>query len=143
MGQAVERGLAFELSYAPALSDSNIRRALFSPLLFYPPSPTREKGFGTGQGRQLMASLGRKLGKGLILSSGAARPIQLRGPFDAAVLLTLFGGTAELGRQALSRLPSPSTPPPVASHRDRCLKGTRSGSCSERRRSSRSRGPYR
>ena len=84
LGQAVERGLGFELSYSPALLDSSLRRTLLA------------------QGRQLMASLGRKVGSGLVLSSGARSPIQLRGPFDAANLVVLFGAQPSLGRAAIS-----------------------------------------
>lgn len=87
IGQAVERGLAFELCYGPALQDSSLRRSVFC------------------QGRQLAASLGRAMGEGLVLSSAASAPIQLRGPFDVANLICLFGGRPEDGRRAISHAP--------------------------------------
>jgi len=79
---AIEKGLSFEISYGAALSDSSQRRDAFC------------------NGRDLVRACGRKK-DGLIFSSRATRPIELRAPFDAANMALLFGLNSEEGRRAV------------------------------------------
>lgn len=68
---AVRRGVAFEILYSKVLhADESTRRSIF------------------GNARLLCRST---RGKGLVLSSGTANPLDLRSPSDAQNLATLFG----------------------------------------------------
>ena len=62
---AIARGVHFEICYAPALRDSSARRNLIS-------------------NAQQLLRLTR--GRNVVLSSGAERPMELRGPHDVANL---------------------------------------------------------
>uniref|UniRef100_A0A914WX37 Ribonuclease P protein subunit p30 n=1 Tax=Plectus sambesii TaxID=2011161 RepID=A0A914WX37_9BILA len=79
---AVEKGMGMEISYAPALSDSSARRQVFA------------------NARQLLAAT--RGGRGVVLTSKADAILDLRAPYDAANLVTLFGGTPDLGRKLVS-----------------------------------------
>lgn len=80
---AIEKGITFEISYSSALSDSSQRREAFC------------------NGRDMVRACGRKR-DGLVFSSRATRPIELRSPFDAANLTLLFGvNNAEDGRRTI------------------------------------------
>uniref|UniRef100_A0A8C5MXK6 Ribonuclease P protein subunit p30 n=1 Tax=Leptobrachium leishanense TaxID=445787 RepID=A0A8C5MXK6_9ANUR len=78
---AIERGIFFELIYTPAIKDSTIRRYTISNAL------------------NLMQFC---KGKNIILSSGAERPLDMRGPYDVATLGLLFGLSEGTSKAALS-----------------------------------------
>ncbi|XP_041939259.1 ribonuclease P protein subunit p30 isoform X1 [Alosa sapidissima] len=67
---AIDRGVFFEIVYTPAIRDSTMRR------------------YTIGNSLGLMETC---KGKGVILSSGAERPLELRGPYDIANLGIVFG----------------------------------------------------
>ncbi|XP_018418355.1 PREDICTED: ribonuclease P protein subunit p30 [Nanorana parkeri] len=78
---AIERGIFFELIYTPAIKDSTLRRYTISNAL------------------NLMQT---SKGKNIIVSSGAERPLDLRGPYDVATLGLLFGLSEGPAKAALS-----------------------------------------
>uniref|UniRef100_A0A915KLD6 Ribonuclease P protein subunit p30 n=1 Tax=Romanomermis culicivorax TaxID=13658 RepID=A0A915KLD6_ROMCU len=78
---AIEKGITFEITYSPALMDSSVRRDCFA------------------NGRDLHRA---SKGKGLILSSKASKPIEIRSPFDVANMGLLFGLTSEQSGRAVS-----------------------------------------
>ncbi|XP_069467413.1 ribonuclease P protein subunit p30 isoform X2 [Ambystoma mexicanum] len=78
---AIERGLFFELVYAPAIKDSTVRRYTISNALSL---------------MQLCKE------KNIILSSAAETPMELRGPYDVATLGLLFGLSDFAAKAALS-----------------------------------------
>lgn len=78
---ALARGISFELCYSPALREPNSRRQLFANAL----AVVRATG-----------------GAGVILSSGAQRAFELRGPYDVANLGTLFGLSLAAAKAAVS-----------------------------------------
>ena len=78
---ALGRGITFELCYSPALREPNSRRQLFTNAL----AVVRATG-----------------GAGVILSSGAQRAFELRGPHDVANLGTLFGLSLAAAKAAVS-----------------------------------------
>ncbi|ETE64989.1 Ribonuclease P protein subunit p30, partial [Ophiophagus hannah] len=65
---AIERGVYFELLYVPAIKDSTMRRYTIS-------------------NAYNLLQICR--GKNIVLSSGAEKPIQLRGPYDVANMLRI------------------------------------------------------
>lgn len=67
---ALDRGVFFEIVYTPAIRDSTMRR------------------YTIGNSLGLMETC---KGKGVILSSGAEKPLDLRGPYDIANLGIVFG----------------------------------------------------
>ncbi|XP_063077605.1 ribonuclease P protein subunit p30 [Engraulis encrasicolus] len=67
---AIDRGVFFEIIYTPAIRDSTMRR------------------YSIGNSLSLMETC---KGKGVILSSGAEKPLELRGPYDIANLGIVFG----------------------------------------------------
>ncbi|XP_066549385.1 ribonuclease P protein subunit p30 [Amia ocellicauda] len=67
---AIDRGVYFEINYTPAIKDSTMRRYTISNSL------------------SLMEIC---KGKNVIISSGAEKPLELRGPYDIANLGLLFG----------------------------------------------------
>ncbi|XP_012688854.1 ribonuclease P protein subunit p30 [Clupea harengus] len=67
---AIDRGVFFEIVYTPAIRDSTMRR------------------YTIGNSLGLMETC---KGKGVILSSGAEKPLELRGPYDIANLGLVFG----------------------------------------------------
>ena len=77
---ALARGVVFELCYSPALREPSARRQLLA------------------NATALVRATG---GRGLLLSSGAARAFELRGPHEAANLGTLFGLTQAAAKEAL------------------------------------------
>ncbi|XP_073541649.1 ribonuclease P protein subunit p30 isoform X4 [Phyllobates terribilis] len=81
INSAIERGIFFELIYSPAIKDSTIRRYTISNAI------------------NLMEIC---KGKNVILSSGAEKPLDLRGPYDVATLGLLFGLPERSSKAALS-----------------------------------------
>lgn len=81
MRAALARGVVFELCYAPALREPAARRQLLANAL----ALTRATG-----------------GAGIIVSSGALRAFELRGPFDVANLSTLYGLAPAAAKEAVS-----------------------------------------
>jgi len=81
MRTALARGVVFELCYAQALREPAARRQLLANAL----ALTRATG-----------------GAGIIISSGAQRAFELRGPFDVANLSTLFGLAPAAAKEAVS-----------------------------------------
>ena len=73
--------MVFELCYAPALREPTVRRQLFANAL----AVVRAAG-----------------GAGVILSSGALRAFELRGPYDVANLGTLFGLSLAAAKEAVA-----------------------------------------
>jgi ribonuclease P/MRP protein subunit RPP1 len=73
--------VVFELCYAPALREPTVRRQLFANAL----AVVRAAG-----------------GAGVILSSGALRAFELRGPYDVANLGTLFGLSLAAAKEAVA-----------------------------------------
>uniref|UniRef100_A0A8C5RF93 Ribonuclease P protein subunit p30 n=1 Tax=Laticauda laticaudata TaxID=8630 RepID=A0A8C5RF93_LATLA len=78
---AIERGVYFELLYVPAIKDSTMRRYTIS-------------------NAYNLLQICR--GKNIVLSSGAEKPIQLRGPYDVANIGWLFGLSGSNGKAAVS-----------------------------------------
>uniref|UniRef100_A0A4W5QQK4 Ribonuclease P protein subunit p30 n=1 Tax=Hucho hucho TaxID=62062 RepID=A0A4W5QQK4_9TELE len=78
---AIERGVFFEVSYTPAIRDSTMRRHTIANAL------------------NLMEAC---KGKNVIVTSGAGKPLELRGPYDIANLGLLFGLSEEEGKAAIS-----------------------------------------
>ncbi|XP_053306074.1 ribonuclease P protein subunit p30 [Spea bombifrons] len=78
---AIERGIFFELIYTPAIKDSTIRRYTISNAL------------------NLMQFC---KGKNIIISSGAEKPMEMRGPYDVATLGLLFGLSEGASKAAVS-----------------------------------------
>uniref|UniRef100_A0A2K6TCY9 Ribonuclease P/MRP subunit p30 n=1 Tax=Saimiri boliviensis boliviensis TaxID=39432 RepID=A0A2K6TCY9_SAIBB len=81
LGFAIDRGLAFELVYSPAIKDSTMRRYTISNAL------------------NLMQIC---KGKNVIISSAAERPLEIRGPYDVANLGLLFGLSESDAKAAVS-----------------------------------------
>ena len=81
MRAALARGVTFELCYAAALREPTARRQLFANAL----AVVRATG-----------------GAGVLLSSGALRAFELRGPADVANLGTLFGLSLGAAKQAVA-----------------------------------------
>lgn len=82
---ALDRGVHFEVCYAPALRDVNSRRNTFA-------------------NAQALARATR--GRGIVLSSGARSAFELRGPPDVANLATLFGLNQRQAKVALTDAPA-------------------------------------
>ncbi|XP_069836464.1 ribonuclease P protein subunit p30 isoform X1 [Dendropsophus ebraccatus] len=78
---AVERGIFFELIYTPAIKDSTLRRYTISNAIS-------------------LMEVGK--GKNIIISSGAEKSLDLRGPYDVATLGLLFGLSERSAKAALS-----------------------------------------
>uniref|UniRef100_A0A8C7QE99 Ribonuclease P protein subunit p30 n=1 Tax=Oncorhynchus mykiss TaxID=8022 RepID=A0A8C7QE99_ONCMY len=78
---AIERGVFFEVRYTPAIRDSTMRRHTIANAL------------------NLMEAC---KGKNVIVTSGAEKPLELRGPYDIANLGLLFGLSEEDGKAAIS-----------------------------------------
>ncbi|XP_077482919.1 ribonuclease P protein subunit p30 isoform X3 [Stigmatopora argus] len=79
---AAERGLVFEVTYAPAVCHATARRS------------TLVNALGLTQACN---------GKNMMVSSGAAKPLELRGPYDVINLCSLMGLSHDHARNALSR----------------------------------------
>lgn len=78
---ALRRGLCFELKYAPAIVDSNVRRDMLT--------------IGYQYASQRKA-------KNVVISSGAEGKFQVRGPYDIANLGLIFGLSEEQSKSAIS-----------------------------------------
>ncbi|KAK6487550.1 UNVERIFIED_CONTAM: hypothetical protein FKN15_056127 [Acipenser sinensis] len=78
---AIDRGIVFELVYSPAIKDSTMRRYTISNSLS-------------------LMNIGK--GKNIIISSGAEKPLELRGPYDIANLGLLFGLSEGDAKAAIS-----------------------------------------
>ncbi len=81
MRAALARGVVFEVCYAPALREPALRRQLFANAL----AVVRATGSA-----------------GVVLSSGALRAFELRGPLDVANLGTLFGLPLAAAKEAVT-----------------------------------------
>eukprot|EP00053_Salpingoeca_punica_P007315 m.67107 g.67107 ORF g.67107 m.67107 type:complete len:345 (+) comp14092_c0_seq1:27-1061(+) len=82
IGQAVERGIFFEIAYSAALTDSTARRNLIS---------------------NAQALVRACKGRNLIITSEAASAFAIRGPYDIANFATLFGLSISAAKQALAQ----------------------------------------
>lgn len=78
---AVERGLSFEIMYTPAIRDSTARKNVIQLAHFY-------HAFGKS--------------KHIVISSGAASPFHVRGPYDVINLGLLFGLSEEQSKGAIT-----------------------------------------
>ncbi|XP_069720440.1 ribonuclease P protein subunit p30 isoform X2 [Phaenicophaeus curvirostris] len=81
VNMAIDRGIYFELLYTPAIKDSTMRRYTISNAI------------------SLMQIC---KGKNIVISSAAARPLELRGPYDVANLGLLFGLSEGEAKAAVS-----------------------------------------
>ncbi|XP_071668026.1 ribonuclease P protein subunit p30 isoform X4 [Patagioenas fasciata] len=81
VNMAIDRGIFFELLYAPAIKDSTMRRYTISNAI------------------SLMQIC---KGKNIVISSAAERPLELRGPYDIANLGLLFGLSESEAKAAVS-----------------------------------------
>ncbi|CAG8482967.1 1548_t:CDS:2 [Ambispora gerdemannii] len=81
LAKAIERGIYFEICYAPAIRDSTSRRHLIS-------------------NAQNLVRVTR--GKNLIISSGAQKAMELRGPYDIVNLGTIMGMNQEVSKDCIS-----------------------------------------
>uniref|UniRef100_A0A182K8N1 Uncharacterized protein n=1 Tax=Anopheles christyi TaxID=43041 RepID=A0A182K8N1_9DIPT len=82
---AVDRNIAFELKYSPAIENSSDRKATIT-------RAHRYHSFGKS--------------KNVILSSGATNPFQLRSPYDVANLGLIFGLSEEQSKEAIRGIPN-------------------------------------
>uniref|UniRef100_A0A182ST08 Uncharacterized protein n=1 Tax=Anopheles maculatus TaxID=74869 RepID=A0A182ST08_9DIPT len=82
---AVDRNIAFELKYAPAIVSSNDRK-------------------GTITRAHRYHSYGKS--KNVIISSGAKNPFQLRSPYDIANLGLIFGLSEEQSKESIRGVPN-------------------------------------
>ncbi|XP_056153502.1 ribonuclease P protein subunit p30 [Lampris incognitus] len=78
---AIDRGLVFEIVYAPAIRDSTLRRYTIT---------------------NSISLMDRSKGKNVIVSSAAEKPLELRGPYDIANLGLLFGLSEGDAKDAIS-----------------------------------------
>ncbi len=81
MNAAVERGIYFEIPYAPAIRDATLRKNVLTNAM-------------------TLVSLCR--GRNIIITSKALRPIEVRGPYDVTNLGLLFGLTEQQAKNAVS-----------------------------------------
>eukprot|EP00741_Cyanophora_paradoxa_P023535 tig00021589_g22737.t1 len=81
VSQAIDRGVFFEITTAPALKDATARRYVIS---------------------NAIALFRATRGKNLVLSSGATLPIDIRGPYDLINLGTVMGMNHEKSKNAIS-----------------------------------------
>ena len=79
---AIERGISFEILYAPAIRDEGFRKNTISNAL-----------------ELIRVSKGRNI----IMSSGAEKTMELRGPYDIVNLGLLFGLKPDQGKAAVSK----------------------------------------
>ncbi|XP_077359063.1 ribonuclease P protein subunit p30 isoform X2 [Festucalex cinctus] len=83
VNMAAERGVAFEVSYAPAIRDATMRRYTIANAI----------------------SLAQACkGKNVLVSSAAAKPLELRGPYDIINLCSLIGLSDEAAKRSVSCL---------------------------------------
>ncbi|XP_022098367.1 ribonuclease P protein subunit p30-like [Acanthaster planci] len=78
---AIERGIYFEIPYAPAIRDATMRKNVLSNAM-------------------TLITLCR--GKNVIITSQAIKPLEIRGPYDVANLGLLFGLTEQESKNAVS-----------------------------------------
>ncbi|RIB09478.1 RNase P subunit p30-domain-containing protein [Gigaspora rosea] len=81
VGLAIERGIFFEISYAPAIRDSTSRRHLIS-------------------NAQNLVRVSR--GKNIIITSEAQRAMELRGPYDIVNLGTIMGMNQAIAKECIT-----------------------------------------
>ncbi|CAG8815047.1 14264_t:CDS:2 [Cetraspora pellucida] len=81
VGLAIERGIFFEISYAPAIRDSTSRRHLIS-------------------NAQNLVRVSR--GKNIIITSEAQRAMELRGPYDIVNLGTIMGMNQATAKECIT-----------------------------------------
>nr|XP_034304631.1 ribonuclease P protein subunit p30 isoform X2 [Crassostrea gigas] len=82
LSEGIQKGIHFEIQYGPAIRDSSVKKYLIS-------------------NSQLLASFSKS--KNIIISSGAERAIELRGPHDVANLGLLFGLNEAQAKNCVSR----------------------------------------
>ncbi|GET04307.1 ribonuclease P protein subunit p30 [Rhizophagus clarus] len=81
VGLAIERGVYFEICYAPAIRDSASRRQLIS-------------------NAQSLVRVTR--GKNIIITSGSTKSNELRGPYDIVNLGTIMGMNQAMAKDCIS-----------------------------------------
>ncbi|CAG8538630.1 3081_t:CDS:2, partial [Scutellospora calospora] len=81
VGLAIERGIFFEISYAPAIRDATSRRHLIS-------------------NAQNLVRVSR--GKNIIITSEAQRAMELRGPYDIINLGTIMGMNQAIAKECIT-----------------------------------------
>ncbi|GFS26283.1 ribonuclease P protein subunit p30 [Elysia marginata] len=79
---AIKRGIHFEILYSPALKDNSVKRNIIS---------------------NSMSLINISRGKGVIISSGAQKPIELRSPWDVINLGKVFGLSQLQAKDSISR----------------------------------------
>lgn len=85
MQAAIDRGIHFEITYAPALREPTMRRNTFA-------------------NAQALTRATR--GKNIVISSAARNCMEVRGPHEAMNLGTLFGLTEKLAKAAIEKNPA-------------------------------------
>ncbi|KAF3919821.1 hypothetical protein ABW20_dc0109778 [Dactylellina cionopaga] len=84
LGQAISRGIRFEITYSASINDSTARRNLLS---------------------NAAALIRATKGKGIVISSEARKAPSCRAPFDVINLATLWGLNQEKGKDAIANAP--------------------------------------
>lgn len=82
LSEAIKRGIRFEICYAPGVADKNARQQSIS------------------NATQLIRA---SRGRGVVVSSNAARAVACRGPWDVVNLATIWGLSQERGYEAISK----------------------------------------
>ncbi|KRX14437.1 Ribonuclease P protein subunit p30 [Trichinella nelsoni] len=81
LNEAVRNGKYIEISYSPAIMDTSIRKEVFTC------------------GRKIFSTIGEK---GIILTSRATRPMEMRAPYDVINISHLFGMNTNESRSAIT-----------------------------------------
>ncbi|KAL1235888.1 Ribonuclease P protein subunit [Trichinella spiralis] len=81
LNEAVRNGKYIEISYSPAIMDTSIRKEVFTC------------------GRKIFRTVGEK---GIILTSRATRPMEMRAPYDVINISHLFGMNTNESRSAIT-----------------------------------------
>ncbi|KAK6504033.1 hypothetical protein TWF506_002250 [Arthrobotrys conoides] len=84
LGQAISRGIRFEITYSASVNESNARRNLLS---------------------NAAALIRATKGKGIVISSEARKAMLCRAPFDVINLATLWGLNQDKGKEAIANGP--------------------------------------
>ncbi|EPS44651.1 hypothetical protein H072_1343 [Dactylellina haptotyla CBS 200.50] len=84
LGQAISRGIRFEITYGASINDSTSRRNLL---------------------QNAAALIRATKGKGIVISSEARKATLCRAPFDVINLATLWGLNQENGKDAIAKGP--------------------------------------
>ena len=109
---ATANGVSLEVAYNAALMDTNARRHFFANATAVVRAVGSGRGGGVGAHTYAGLGVGHSVGhsegggagtaSGIVISGGSRQAMELRGPYDAANLATLFGMKDEHARAAMS-----------------------------------------